>query len=374
MAEKSETPQILDELSKSNAAKAGNRTTRKQQTARRRLTIVLLMILPLMGGVAYLGFQQFRMQNQLQVLADENSQVRQQLSARAQQISTLQQQLDEEREPVVVDNSSVRELESNVNQQTENLERRMAQLQAQIGEAETPDQQWKILEAEYLLSIANQRLLLESDIDSAVTLLESADSSLLNSGNNTVFAVRQSIANDLTRLRSISLPDREGIYLRLENLLAEMQAVDLLSSMRENFENRRAQDSEAAQVGGDSPGIFDSSMEFLGSIFVWRKWDEVPEAMLAPGQGVAIKQNMQLMLEQAALALLARDTALFHASLGKAKDWFQRYAVTDSTQGQSVLGELDQLLVININPKLDGIERTLALIAQLNNSDTQTSR
>mgnify|MGYP000176643720 CR=1 FL=1 len=161
MAEKSETPQILDELSKSNAAKAGNRTTRKQQTARRRLTIVLLMILPLMGGVAYLGFQQFRMQNQLQVLADENSQVRQQLSARAQQISTLQQQLDEEREPVVVDNSSVRELESNVNQQTENLERRMAQLQAQIGEAETPDQQWKILEAEYLLSsnvwIAKQR-------------------------------------------------------------------------------------------------------------------------------------------------------------------------------------------------------------------------
>lgn len=374
MAEKSETPQILDELSKSNTAKAGNRTTRKQQTARRRLTIVLLMIVPLMAGVAYLGIQQFRIQSQLQVLADENSQVRQQLSASTQQFSALQQQVTEEREPPVFDDSSVRELEIMVNQRTENLANRISQLQGLIGEAETPDQQWKILEAEYLLSIANQRLLLESDVDSAITLLENADSSLLNSGNNSVFTVRQSIANDLTRLRSVSMPDREGIYLRLENLLAEMQAVDLLNSMRENFENRRAEDSEAVQVGGDTPGIFGSSLEFLGSIFVWRRWDEVPQAMLAPGQGVAIKQNMKLMLEQAELALLARDTALFHGSLTKAKEWFQRYAVTDSSQGQNVIAELDQLLAININPRLEGIERTLALIAQLNNAETQTSR
>ena len=374
MTEKSETPQILDELSKSNTAKAGSRTTRKQKTARRRLIIVVVLVLPLIAGVLFLGYQQFSVQSQLQALSDENAQMQQLLSTRSDRILALEQSIAAEREPVPVDDTAVRELESLVEQRTQNLNQRITELQAEIGEAETPDQQWKILEAEYLLSIANQRLILESDIDSAISLLESADSSLLNSGNNSVFAVRQSIASDLTRLRSTTLPDREGIYLRLENLLAEMDSIDLLSSMRENFENLRGAESQPIQLGGDAPGLFDSSIEFLGSIFVWREWDEVPEAMLAPGQGAFIKQNMQLMLEQAELALLSKDNSLFSASLTKSKSWFQQYAVTQSPSGLAVLAELDQLLSLNIDPRLSGIDRTLSLIAQLNNSEPQASR
>ncbi len=374
MTEKSETPQILDELSKSNAANAGSRTTRKQQTARRRLIIVVVLVLSLISGLLLLGYQQFTIQKQMISLLDENAQMQLLLSARSAQITALEQSMASEREAVPVDDSAVRELESLVNQNTQNLNQRITQLQASIGEAGTPDQQWKILEAEYLLSIANQRLILESDIESAIALLESADNSLLNSGNNSVFAVRQSIASDLTRLRASTLPDREGIYIRLDNLVAEMGAIDLLSSMRENFENLRTNESQAVQLGNTTPGIFDSSLEFLGSIFVWRKWDEVPEAMLAPGQSALIKLNMQLMLEQAELALLSRDDALFKASLNKSKNWFLQYAVTQSASAQAVLAELDMLLAMDVDPQLDGIDRTLSLIAQLSNSETQVSR
>ena len=61
-------------------------------------------------------------------------------------------------------------------------------------------------------------------------------------------------------------------------------------------------------------------------------------------------------------ALLA--TARFQA-LGKSKVWLQRYAVTNSTAGQALNLELEQLSAIDIDPSLPSISQSLSLISQL---------
>ncbi|MBL4729052.1 MAG: uroporphyrinogen-III C-methyltransferase, partial [Gammaproteobacteria bacterium] len=188
---------------------------------------------------------------------------------------------------------------------------------------------------------------------------------LRDSGSSSVFAVRQAIASDLQKLKSIDILDREGIYLRLDGLLAEMENIDLLNSMRVEFENRRNAESQPLQLGSDTNSFLDSSFEFLGSIFVWREWEETPEAMLAPGQDDLIKQNLRLMLEQAQLALLMRDNSLYQQAVAKSQDWFQRYAITDSLQGQALTRELSQLRAIDINPLLPALSQSLLLINQL---------
>ena len=177
--------------------------------------------------------------------------------------------------------------------------------------------------------------------------------------------MRQAIAGDLQKLRNIEVLDREGIYLRLDNLLAEMENIDPLNSMRTEFENRRNAESQPSQSGSDANNFLDSSFEFLGSIFVWREWEETPQAMLALGQDDLIKQNLRLMLEQAQLALLMRDNSLYQQAMAKSQDWFQRYAVTDSLQGQTLTGEINQLRAIDINPVLPALSQSLALINQL---------
>lgn len=366
MTEQSETPKILDEISKSNAAKASSRSTRKQQTARRRFTIVVIFLLPIVAGVLFLAYQQLSLQSKLAEFELENQRLNQRLATQGIQLGQIEQAQLVALEPIEFDDSSVRELESLLSEKIDSLTSQLADLQAaQLLTNNATDRAWKILEGQYLVGLANQKLRLEGDVVTAISQLEIADQALVDSGSSSVFAVRQAIAGDLQKLRNIEVLDREGIYLRLDSLIAEMENIDLLNSMRTEFENRRNAESQPLQLGSDTNSFLDSSFEFLGSIFVWREWEETPEAMLAPGQDDLIKQNLRLMLEQAQLALLMRDNSLFQQAMAKSQDWFQRYAVTESIQGQALAIELNQLRAIDIDPLLPALNQSLSLINQL---------
>lgn len=366
MTEQSETPKILDEISKSNAAKASNRSTRKRQTARRRFTVVIIILLPIVAGVLFLGYQQVSLQSNLAALVIENRQLNQRLTTQGAQLARIEQDRLVAPEPLEFDDSALRELESALTEDVERLTAQLASLQReQLSASNATDRGWKVLEAQYLIGIANQKLSLEGDVATAIAQLELADQALVDSGSTSVFAVRQGLAGDLQRLRNIEVLDREGIYLRLDALLAEMETIDLLNSMRSDFEDRRNAESQPLRLGDDANSLLEASFDFLGSIFVWREWEETPEAMLAPGQDDLIKQNLRLMLEQAQLALLMRDNSLYQQALAKSIDWFRRYAVTDSAQGQALTADLNQLRAIDIDPLLPPLSQSLSLINQL---------
>ena len=73
MVEKTETPQILDEISKANA-KADIRP-RNQKKARRRFIIVSALFLSFLGAVSYLGWQQNYFQQTLDSLYEKNQEM-----------------------------------------------------------------------------------------------------------------------------------------------------------------------------------------------------------------------------------------------------------------------------------------------------------
>jgi uroporphyrin-3 C-methyltransferase len=366
VTEQSETPKILDEISKSNAAKASSRSTRKQQNARQRFAVVTIFLLPIVAGVLFLAYQQISLQSKLAEIELVNQQLNQNLATQGVQLAQLEQAQLTAPEPIEFDDSSVRELESALSEEIGSLTAQLGALQAaQLLTNNATDRAWKILEGQYLVGLASQKLRLEGDVVTAISQLEIADQALVDSGSSSVFAVRQAIAVDLQTLRNIEILDREGIYLRLDTLLFEMENIDLLNSMRTEFENRRNAESQPLQLNSDASSFLDSSFEFLGSIFVWREWEETPEAMLAPGQDDLIKQNLRLMLEQAQLALLMRDNSLYRQAMAKSQDWFQRYAVTNSAQGQALANELNQLRIIDIDPVLPALSQSLSLINQL---------
>ena len=366
MTEQSETPKILDEIAKSNTAKVGSRTTRKQQTVRRRFAVATIFLLPIVAGVLFLAYQQLSLQSKLAEFELENQRLNQSLATQSIQLGQIEQAQRVASEPIDFDDSSVRELESALSEEIDSLTSQVGDLQAaRLLTTNTTDRGWKILEGQYLVGLANQKLRLEGDVVTAISQLEIADQALVDSGSSSVFAVRQAIAIDLQTLRNIEVLDREGIYLRLDSLFAEMENIDLLNSMRTEFENRRNAESQPMQLGSDANNFLDYSFELLGSIFVWREWEETPEAMLAPRQGDLMKQNLRLMLEQAKLALLMRDNGLYQQAMAKGQDWFQRYAVTNSVQGQALTSEINQLLAIDIDPLLPALSQSLSLINQL---------
>lgn len=374
-----ETPKILDQLSKSNTAKARGRNSR-QQNAKRRIAVIIVLVLPVLTGVLFLAYQQRMLQLGLSALTQENQQLSLALSVQATQLQQLQSEFAEPPQPVPVDDSAVHQLQSDFNAEVNRLRQQLAEVQSQLAKGSVePNLDWKLLEAEYLLGMASQKLLLEADSSSAIALLENADASLLASGSNTVHAVRQAISAELIQLRNIDVIDRQGLYIRIGNLAMQLSNVELLDSVRQNFENYRSRDSEPVEIDASTSGNnatkgwLDASLEFLGSVFIWRKWEESPTAMLAAGTENTIKQNLLLMFEQAQLALLMRDSELYRQSLGKSREWIRSYVATDTVAGQAVLDDLLELEAIDIDPLLPPLSQSLELIRQVNASQQSTS-
>lgn len=358
MEEQSETPKILDELSRSNSAKPASR---QQSAARRRFIVVLCIFSVLVGSVALLGYQQWNLQSRLLELRDQNAQLSGTLSTQFSEIELLRTAQAQPAAVVPVDDTAVRELGAQLETEVTRLRQQMATVQQQQNSVSVEaNLEWKILEAEYLLGLASQKLQMQSDLPSAISLLEDADAALVASGSHGAFTVRQAIAADLLLLREVTPIDHSGMYLRLDALIGQVQTIDLLESMRDSFQGQHDVEAPAVPAAASSNGVINASLAFLNSVFVWRKWEETPIAMIAPGQDTLIKQNMRLVLEQAQLALLLRDATLYRRSLENGIDWLQRYSAADSPVSRNLLTSLQELQAIDIDPPLPSLDNTLS--------------
>lgn len=311
-----------------------------------------------------LGYQQWMLLSRLASLDAQNSQLSTTLATQNSEIEQLWAVQSEPPAAIPVDDTPVRELQIALNAEIANLQQQLVAMQQEQSLAsDAANLEWKLLEAEYLLGLASQELQLQGDLTSATALLEKADAALLASGSNSVFEARQAIADDLLALLEITPIDSSGIYLRIDALIDQVTAVDLVS-MRDDFEEGRGVESQAATAEANV-GAIDATLDFLSSIFVWREWDAAPAAMIAPGRDTLIKQNLQLELEQVQLALLLRDEELYQRSIENAIDGLTRYTAKDLALTQSLLSSLDELRQMDIEPALPSLERAMSAVNQL---------
>ena len=364
MADKPETPKILEEISKGTNPKSGGGSSRSQKNARRRFLIILLLFLPLLAGMAYLGYTQFNLLTELASMQQQNAALNESVAEYQTELNALRSQVDNMPAQVTVDTEAIDALSSRLDTDIDVLTQEIVRLDAQQSRIATPqNSQWKIFEANYFVQLANRKLQLEGDSRSAIELLEQADAALLESESNAVLRARQAVADDISMLRELELLDREGLFIRLDNLSDQINGINLLTSMRESLQNRSESTDE--QSTSESSGFIDSGMAFLGSVFVWRTWEDSPEAMLAPGQEALIQQRVQLSVEQAKVALLNSNNALYQRSLGDISDWIRQYATSDSSAGQQVLAELAELVQIEIDSALPELSQSMASLQQL---------
>ena len=365
MTDQPETPKILDQISKGTNASV----TRKRQNARRRSIFFLLFFVLLFSAIGLLGFRQFELQAMLIELRSAGDRT-DELNLALQQQEDMQRLSDEIAVLSSLEQSSEAErlaLQSRIDSDLAQLERRVAELTEAGFEAAAPqDSRWKIQEANHLARLAAQKLELERDIPSAMNLLQRSDRALSESGSTNVLRVRQRLARDIEVLRSTPTSDQDAAIFRLQALIERVESLSLLGSQRDKLlSGRTARSAETDELAGDTTGLFETSLEFLGTIFVWRKWEDLPEAMLIPGQEAVIRQHFRLMLEQAKFAVLNRSDLLYQHHLKNALDWLQTYMVTETGSGAAAYLELVELTAVEVDPELPSLSESLSVLEQL---------
>ena len=356
MTEQPEKPKTRADTAKSKSATAKNRLARQSHTARNRFLILLFLFVSVLAASAYLLTEFGAMRGQVEGLISENAALAERDSAQDATIETLRAQLEEQAEPATLDPAQLDELEQRLQRQTDSLQRQIGVVSAaQRGLQAQPEFAWKVREAAYLLNLANRKLQLEADVAGAITLFESADQALAEAGREDVLHIRQAIAGEATRLRAIEPVDRDGIYFRLESLQGEIDQLDLLASLRQSV-------AAASPPATPPEGWLATGMQFLGSVFVWRRWEERPDFELVAGQQDFIRETIRLRIAQAQLALLRGEAGLYQTSLQAGLDQLQAFA-GDETVAR-LAAEMNALLAENIAPELPLSNESLNLVGE----------
>ncbi|WP_235937752.1 uroporphyrinogen-III C-methyltransferase [Marinobacter caseinilyticus] len=223
---------------------------------------------------------------------------------------------------------------------------------------------WLLAEAEYLLRVANQRMLIEKDFRGALAALKSADQVLAETDDIGVYPVREQVAKDILALRGIADVDRTGLYLQLEAAIGSIhQLTDSALIEKEALTIAGASD-DAASDSTDNVFLraWRQTKETLGQVVVVRRLDTPVKALMSPEQSAYARLNMQLMLEEAELAVLRGNQTLYDRALAKATNALTTWYDTSDERIRALQASLDELQGKSIDPALPDISQSLVLL------------
>ena len=249
----------------------------------------------------------------------------------------------------------------NLESQIQNLQLRINAQGARLVElGSTTRSDWLLAEAEYLARLAKQRLQTERNTKSPLALLESVDAILQQIAEPNLIEVRGAVAADLTALRLVNDIDKQGVYVELNALAASIKKLQIM----EVDQPLELATETTHQNTSQDVGVLDKFLaDFSGLIRVRERQSPI-EPILERAEEQTVRQNLQMMLEQAQLALLREEQVIYQQSLVKAQGYLQRFfKVTASAEGISQ--RLQRLADTNIIQQLPSIHSSLEAVQNL---------
>ncbi|GHD40614.1 uroporphyrin-3 C-methyltransferase [Marinobacter persicus] len=225
---------------------------------------------------------------------------------------------------------------------------------------------WLLAEAEYLLRIGNQRLLIEKDIKGALSALQSADEVLAESDDVGVYPVRQQLAREIQSLKGIEGVDRTGLYLKLEAAIATVHDLTDQALIHDQAPALKLAESDEAPADGSNRLTrgWNRFVDTLKQVVVVRRMDEPVKPLLSPDQSAWARLNLQLMLEEAEMAVLRGNQPLYERALEKAittvNDWYN----SSNPEIRGLSSTLEELAGRNVDPELPDISKSLELLKE----------
>ena len=238
------------------------------------------------------------------------------------------------------------------------------ELGAQVG---TSSQDWLMAEVEYLLRLANQRVLMERDTQGAAALLEAADAIVRDAKGIIALDLRAAIASDLAELAAVPSVDTDGLYLRLAALVRQ---VDQLSQKPQGYVPPPTVSSplptaEQQTISQRFLGYLADVGNRLATLVDYRRDGVAITPVLPPAEEYYLRQNLVLKLQIAELALLRGDQLVYAEALADASRWTNTYFDPQAPKTRSMQAAVDALAKTQIAQQMPDISASLALARQM---------
>ena len=240
------------------------------------------------------------------------------------------------------------------------LEEELSAVRSELSRFSANDREsWLLAEAEYLLRLANQRLIMASDTESAAALLASADGVLRELDDVSLHPVRAAVASDIAAVRAVPKIDLEGIYLRLAALTE--QAANLVIFEFPDQESATRESTADTWQARFEQG-YEEALVKLSDYIIIRRRDVPMQALMDPQWEGLVRQNLRMLLEQAQVALLSSNQDLYEASLERASRWVEEFFQSDEAAARAMDREIRQLADLQVAVSLPDISGSLSAL------------
>ena len=303
------------------------------------LSLLAILIALGVGGAGYYFGQQQVVEIQQKLTALESQSgvaVSAPVSDNSGQVTQLEQGLKTAQDKV----EQLEQLVAGKTGEIAALQAQVKQVSQLVGAQQPSD--WLFSEADFLLNNALRKLVLDNDVDTAISLLKLADETLVKVNNSQANAIRTAINQDLKQLLSLSSVDQNAVMQKLSQLA---NTVDELQALNVNFDEAPEKSGKLSDDIADwQQNVEKSATSFLNHfIRISPKQSADKKELLAPNQDIYLRENIRLRLQLAIMAVPRQQDELYKQSLDAVSSWVRSYFDTSAEVTQNFLKSVDEL-------------------------------
>jgi len=312
-----------------------------------------LVVIAMIALGSYTGQRLLQeLQHQRTLLTERITDSGKQLHGLQQQLNTLQQHINDTLQP---------QLEKLQNQQIGLQETIEALHRRQYS---TASGEWNVAEVIYLLQMAQQQLLLSQDTSSALAALHAADKRLMQAGDPRLLPIRDLLAKDLHRLRTVEQPDIAGMTLRLGEHADYVPQLPMLQGVQKQAPSSNAEPPPAQATISSWRDLPAAIWTELRSLIVIRHNNSAEVGLLSAEQRELLTWNLRLQLESARFSLLRRDTTQFHREIDRVLQGLDRHYDGNARSVQMLREDLQAMRQSPLRPELPDLSATVNALHQ----------
>ncbi len=324
-------------------------------------SLISFILITAVVGLGFYGYQQLLIVTErisvIEGAQQENStKVQDQLASSFSKVQNqLQQKLQQMSE---VSGAKSQEL-------SEQLESTQRQVKLFAGRHRTD---WLLAEADYLVRIANNRLVHERDPLTALALLMSAEERIILMDDPSLTAIREALSRDMASLRLSKKDDVAGIAIRISGLIPQIEKLAFITFElpQETIESIDGPISEPATDLTWQDKLKLTLKELSVKWFEVRDHGRAVKPMMTSETESIITNNMTLFLQSAQFATLKQHEELYHQSLGQMSNWIIEYYEHNDPMVLAFKNEIDSLNALSVRGKIpSSLESRLAVAREV---------
>jgi len=216
---------------------------------------------------------------------------------------------------------------------------------------------WQLAEVEYLMRVAQHKLILQDDFAGAAITLQAASDRIGLTGDPGLLPVRVTISEEIADLKTRRRADLVGMSLMLAQLGRRVRGLQPGFALRVEQSSELPADEEPVMVGQASEDWVDRFSDFLDSLISIRK--EATEPTVIEANIIDVAEAMEDNLKLVRWSVLERDANQYQLLIDRSLSLFREFYDLDDAANHDFMTQLQELQKMVIKPEKPDITGSL---------------